>query len=660
MKVTFTISLLILFGLLAKAQPKAGTITGVIIDAHNAPMVGATVRLLKAVDSASVKAQTSDSHGNFIFTNVSDGSYFLSITVVGHQNYRSSFIAIANNSLGLPPVIMTPSQSIGLATVVVNAKRPLIQTEIDRTIINVESMISAAGSNSLEVLEKTPGVSVNASGEITLNGKSGVMILIDGRQTYMSGQNLSNYLKSIPGGSLDKIELMDNPPARYDAAGNAIINLKLKKSRTGGLTGGLQTAYSQGRYARSNHNLNLNYNRKKLNLFGNLSYNYERNYSLEEYDRLFYNAQQVLSSRILLDNKTTSRLNGANLVTGLDYNSSDNITYGVQINVNQTSQQSNYSYNNQNLSPSSLDSTGAGSSGINDQATHWSINANYAHRFGKSGRELTMDANYLNYTNQNEQSLDNYTYTPAGQVWSNRKYEYQIPSAIRVYNAKADYTYPLKGKAKMEGGVKTSFASNDNMAGYYQIINQVPVLDNTRANHFRYSENINSAYLSVQKAWRYIGILGGLRLENTHATGQQLGNAEVAGTQFTKDYTQLFPSLFINYKLDTLGRQSLNFSLSRRINRPNYQQLNPFIFIRNQYSYTSGNPLLTPQYQYRYELKYQYHQALRLGLSYNRFTDVVFRTTTVVNNVFISSPQNVGGGFMYILNLGSTLLPYPW
>ncbi|WP_342647919.1 TonB-dependent receptor [Mucilaginibacter sp. CSA2-8R] len=660
MKITITITLFIFFGLIAAAQQKAGIITGFIKDAHHNPVTGATIRLLKTTDSVSSQAGTSDANGSFMLNHVSNGTYLLRVTALGQQSYQSPPIIIKNSSVALSPIIMTSSQSIGLATVVVNAKRRLIQTEIDRTIVNVDAMISAAGSNSLEVLEKTPGVSVNASGDITLNGKSGVMVLIDGRQTYMSGQNLSNYLKSIPGGGLDKIELLDNPPARYDASGNAIINLKLKKIKTGGLTGGLQTGYSQGQYARSNNNLNLNFNRKKLNLFGNLSYSHEKNYNTEEYDRFFYNAQQVLSSMILLNDKSISRLNGANLVTGFDYNISDNTTYGVQVNINQTRQKSDYNYENMNFSPLLPDGTGTGSSLINDNLTNWSVNANYLHKFGKSGKELALDANYLNYTSRNEQLLDNYTYTPAGQASGNSRYYYQIPSAIRVYNAKADYSYSLRGKAKIEAGVKTRFASNYNTAGYYNVIDGTPVIDNTRSNQFKYAENINSAYFSVQKAWKYIGIMGGLRLENTHAAGRQFGNAQVAGTQFIKDYTQLFPSLFINYKLDTTGRQSFNFSLSRRINRPGYQQLNPFIFIRDQYSYTSGNPLLTPQYQYRYELKYQYRQALRLGLSYNRFTDVVFRTTTVVDNVFISTPQNVGGGFMYILNLGSTLVPYPW
>jgi hypothetical protein len=660
MKAALTVLFTSIIAFTCIAQEKAGTITAIIKDIHNAPITGATVRIYKAKDSVLIKAGTSDASGNIVLSNLNSGAYFLNVTALGQQEYKSAVIQLEDKSITLPPIVLTTAKSIGLAEVVVSAKRPLIQTEIDRTIVNVDAMISSAGSNSLEILERTPGVAVNANGEITLNGRSGVMVLIDGRQTYMSGQSLANYLMSLPGGVLDKIELMDNPPAKYDASGNAIINLKMKKNRAGGFTGGMQTGYSQGRYAKNNNSLNLNYNHKKLNVFGNLSYSQEKNYTADNYDRSFYNQQSALSSIIILDNHTIGKLKGGNAIIGLDYTLSENTTLGGQINLNKTDQKSDYGYFNETFNPLVLDSTGSGGTLINGRTTNLSTNINYSHKFGKSGRELTMDANYLNYDNDNNQLLDNYTYTPTGVELSNRKYFYNVPATIRVYNVKADYVLPLKGRAKFEAGVKSSIVNNDNVADYYNIINQVYTIDNSLSNHFKYLENINAAYINVQKNWKYLGIQAGLRAENTHADGRQLGNTLVAETRFTKDYTQLFPSLFINYKLDTIGKQSFNFSISRRINRPNYQVFNPFVFIRDQYSYTSGNPLLTPQYQYRYEIKYQYRQALRLGLSYNRFTDGILTTTSVTDNIFITKPQNIGKGFMYILNVGSTLSPYKW
>jgi hypothetical protein len=660
MKAIFCTLITLVIYFTATAQQKTGAITVTVKDMNNAAILGATIPLFKTADSVAINAGSSDANGRIMFDNLTERSYFLKVIAMGYQAYQSPIIQVDDSQIVVTSIILAEAKSRALAEVVVSAKRPLIQTEIDRTIVNVDAMISSASSNGLEVLEKTPGVMVNANGEITLNGRGGVMVLIDGRQTYMSGQSLTTYLKSLPGGVLDKIELMDNPPAKYDAAGNAVINLKMKKKRTGGFTGSIQTGYSQGKYARNNNNLNLNYGKKKLNVFGNFSYNLEKSYANDDYDRYFYDEQSALSSKIVLDNSTVNKQNGANSIVGLDYTITENTTLGAQINFNRTDQKSNYGYQNQTFDPVVLDSTGLGSTLTKEKATNLSANINLTQKLGKSGRELTMDANYLNYDTQNEQTLDNYTFLPSGAMLNNKQFFYHVPSSIRIYNGKADYVHPLNGNAKLEAGIKTSFVNNDNQADYYNIIDHVSAIDNSLSNHFKYSENINAAYINAQKGWKYWGIQTGLRVENTRATGRQLGNAEVAATSFTKDYTQLFPSLYIKYKLDTVGRQSFNFSITRRINRPNYQMLNPFVFVHDQYSYTSGNPLLTPQYQYRYELKYQYRQALRLGLSYNRFTDVIFRTTSVTDNIFTNKPQNIGKGFMYILNVGSSLSPYKW
>jgi len=644
----------------SKAQQNIGAIKATIKDIHNVAIPGATARIFKTGDTIAIKAGSSDNFGQIAFENLVYGTYILRVSAVGLRDYEESIFQLNRINLELPSIILLPGKSIGLTEVMITSKKPLIETEIDRTTVNVSAMISSASSNSLEVLEKTPGVTVNANGEITLNGRPGVMVLIDGRQIYLSAQGLANYLKTLPGGMLDKIELMENPPAKYDAAGNAIINLKLKKNRTGGLTGSLQNGYSQGRYAKNNNSLNLNYNHEKLNVFSNFSYNLEKAYTSDNYERFFNDYLSELKSRILLDNHTISRSNGLNVVVGVDYNISEYTTYGAQVSFNKSNQKNNYRYYNETFNPSMLDSTGSGGTFIKDEGTNHSANINYAHKFGKSGREISVDANYLNYESRNEQSLHNFTYAAMGEPLSYKRLFYYIPAEIHVYNAKADYIHPLKDKAKLEAGVKTSFVNNDNMADYYNIINQVSIINNSQSNHFKYSENINAAYLNVQKSWKHLSLQAGLRAENTHAKGRQLGNAVVAETQFIKNYTQLFPSLFINYKLDTISKQSFNLSISRRISRPNYQLLNPFIFIRDRFSNTSGNPLLTPQYQYRYDIKYQYRQALRLGLSHNRFTDIIFRTTSVKDDIFTVRPQNIGRGFMYILNAGSSLSPNTW
>jgi len=641
----------ILFSSTSLAQVKPGVISSTVKDSKNETIIGATVRLLKTTDTAVVATRMTDGDGKFQFINVGIGTYILKITAVGKKEFNSASLHVMESKgINLPIIIMFPAKSTELNEVVIKAKRPLIQMEIDKTVVNVDAMISSASSNTLEILEKTPGIVINAGGDITLNGRSGVIVLIDERPTYMSGQDLSLYLKSLPGSLLDKIELIDNPPSRYDASGNAIINIKLKKNRMGGFLGSIATGYSQGKYGRNTNSLNLNYNYKKVNLFGSMGYSYEKNYSNDNFTRNFFDVNNVPTSTVSLLNKQKSKSEGLNTNLGLDYAATTNTTYGFQVNLNDNKNIELLNYYSDNYSAEQLDNISMGNTNGENNRTNLGTNINFLHKFGKTGKELSADINYLNYRSTGNQSLIN----------NQDRFFYNLPSEINIYSAKADYVQTIKNNARFEAGFKSSFVINDNKSDYYNITDQGQVIDNGKSNHFKFRENINSAYINAQKGWKYLAVQLGLRLENTQSKGRQLGNEIVQQSQFSKNYTQVFPTLFLNYKFDTVGRNTLNFSISKRINRPNYQYLNPFLFFRDSYSYTVGNPELTPQYQFRYELKYQYKQLLRMGLSYNRFTDVIFQTTQVVNNVFIKKPENVAFGYMLLLNNSISLTPKDW
>jgi hypothetical protein len=540
------------------------------------------------------------------------------------------------------------TKDIKLNEVTIKAKKPLIQMEIDKTVVNVGSMISSSTSNTMEVLEKTPGVTVDANGGISLNGRTGVMVLIDGRQTYMSATDLTSYLKSLPGSSLDKIELIDNPSSKYDAAGNGIINIKLKKDRTAGVIGSLATGISQGELARSNHSLNLNYNRKKLNVFSNLGYSKDNNFSFDKYTRNFYNDQKELTSKIALLNDQKNRSQGLNGSLGLDYAVSNSTTFGIQLNLSSNERNANLGYDSKSFnSTNGLDSTSLGNTRSADDRTNIGVNLNVFHTFGKSGKEISFDASYLKYDGDGDQN-------------TNDQFLYLLPATSRIYTLKGDYVHPLKHKAKLEAGFKSSVVDNSIVANYYALNGASAKLDNLRSNDFKYLENINAGYLNAQKAWKYWSVQLGLRVENTNAEGEQFGNTDVAGSNFKRSYTQVFPGVVFLYKLDTVNARSISFALTRRINRPNYQNLNPFVFFRDKYSYSVGNPMLRTQAQYRYEIKYQHKRWLRFGLSYNHFIDVILPTTTVINDIFYTKQDNIGEGYMVLLNTGINIPVTEW
>jgi hypothetical protein len=635
------------------AQSSAKMISGVVKDSGNEVLPGSTVRLLKASDSTMVAGEVTDGSGKFQFNNLENNTYVLDITSLGQKKYVSVPLTISDeqSTIVLPAIILLPAKSVELKEVTVKAKKPLIEQDIDKTIVNVESMISSATSNTMEVLEKTPGISVGSNGEISLNGKSGVMVLIDGRSTYMSGQDLAAYLKSLPGGLLDKIELIDNPSAKYDAAGNAVINIRLKKNRAGGFTGSVSMGLTQGKYARNNDALNLNYSQKKVNVFANLGYNYEKNYALDIYDRRFYNASSKLISTVDLVNDQVYKNKGLNGNFGLDFTATAKTTFGLIFNLNRTNRNGIFDYKSKNYNADRvLELAGSGSTVGGDKRTNTGLNLNMLHKFNTSGRELSADVNYLHYTTKGNQTLQNLTFNRGEALINRTDFIYLTPSDINIYTAKADYVHPLKNKGKIEAGFKSSLIDNDNVFNFYNVKGGTQVIDNSNSNHFKYQENINAVYLNGQKSWKRFGAQLGIRVENTQIEGNQLGNEEVAGVKFTKNYTGFFPSAFVSYKLDDNGKNTFVLMAVRRISRPNYQLLNPFVFQRDQYTYSSGNPDINPQYQNRLELKYQHKQILNMGLSYNRFTNSILPATLTVDSIFLNRPDNIKGGYMLLLN----------
>jgi hypothetical protein len=546
---TSAILLLTLFSFSIFAQTISKTILGTVKNTQNEILPGATVKLLKATDSLMLAKEITNANGKFQFNNLQNGTYLLAITAMGQKPFTSVALTIddTRSNIVLPVIVLLPAKNIELKEVVVKAKRPLIEQDIDKTIVNVESMISSATSNTLEVLEKTPGVTVGSNGEISLNGRSGILVLIDCRATYMSGPDLAAYLKSLPGGLLDKIELMDNPSAKYDAAGNGIINIRLKKNRVGGFTGNSSMGSSQGVYGRHNGSLNMNYNHKKLNVFANLGANKEKNYNNDVFDRLFYDTRGQQTSNVLLLNDNISDNKSLNAILGLDFAATPKTTYGLMLNLNGGTRNAIIDYQSNNYNTNRLlDAIGNGNTVLNDKRTNFGTNLNLQHKFNKPGQEMMVDMNYLNYQSNGNQRVQNFRYLPEGALAEQDEFLYLVPGTINIYTAKADYVHPLKKKTSWEAGVKSSVIDNDNISNYFNVKGTVQTIDNGKSNHFKYHENINAAYFNTRKEWKRVGIQLGLRAETTQARGNQLGNEVVQGSTFTKNYTKVFPSLFIN------------------------------------------------------------------------------------------------------------------
>lgn len=609
--------------LITQAQFKGGTVAGRVVDGNAKIIESATITLLRVKDSSVAKISMANKEGNYVFENITEGKYRVSISAAGHKKAVTEMFEI---SATMPFVNLNTVELVtdikNLGGVTVSAKKPLIEQKIDRTVVNVEAAVTNIGTSALDVLEKSPGITVDKDGNISLKGKQGVQVYIDGRPTYLGGTDLANYLRSLNSNQLDQIEIMTNPPARYDAAGNSgIINIKTKKTTQVGYTGSFSSTWSQGRYPKVNESFNFNYRKNKVNLFTTLGYNNRKNFQDLAIQRRFIEPfTKIVKSHF--DQLSKIRENGQslNVKMGADYFASKKTTLGIVLTgFNNPGTFSNRSHvlisdPNDILQSQTLAAT------HNDRKwKHFGTNLNMRHVYDSTGKELTADLDYLRYTSKNAQDLVNAYFDATGRPTIKPDTLLgNLPQQIDIYTARLDYTRPLQNGAKLEAGVKTSYVITDNNAIYDSVNYGNRVRDIGRSNHFKYEENVNAAYLNLSKPFtkKWFAQVG-LRLENTYAKGRQISTGE----NFNRHYTQLFPTVFFQYKANEKNHIGLNYG--RRINRPDYEDLNPFLLFLDRYTFEQGNPNLRPQFSHNVELSHTYKGFLTTTLNMTRTTDII-------------------------------------
>jgi iron complex outermembrane recepter protein len=613
---------LALISLTGFAQNPVGNVNGKIVDGNQKILASATISLLKAKDSSIMKFSVANKEGLFSF-DAPYGKYLVSVTAIGHAKAFSPVFEINESTpvKTLQTIELVP-QNKSLATVTVIARKPLIEQKIDRTIVNVEASVANVGSSAMEVIERSPGVSVDKDGNISLKGKEGVMILIDGRPTQLGGTDLANMLRSMHASQLDQIEIMTNPPARYDAAGNAgIINIKTKKNRQDGYNGTLNAGYGYAKYGRFNEGLNLNYKVKKVNVFTNISHNYRKNFSqLNIQRKILDSAGTQVLNYFDQEAKMDNHANSFNAKLGLDYYVTKKTTLGVVFNG--FSNDGDYINRNLNLIADAVKAPETETRATVHNKQEWknfSTNLNMRTVLDTSGKELTTDLDYITYSPYNNQLMVNSYYNSGNTIpFQTDTLAGLLPQEIKIYSGRIDYSMPLKKGARFEAGLKSSIVHTDNNAIYDSVLNGGRVRDIGRSNHFIYKENINAAYVNLSgNLNKKISTQLGLRMENTNADGNQV----TTGERIQKNYTQLFPTAYLQYKMDAKNNFSLNYG--RRIRRPNYESLNPFIKFLDRYTYQQGNPNLRPQFSNNIELSHNYKNVLTTTLNYTQTHDII-------------------------------------
>lgn len=574
--------------------------------------------LLHRGDSTMVKTELSGQDGTYIFSGIQDGEYVVKVTFAGYATVTGAPLTIAGADKNIPDISLA-TQSSELKEVAIRAQKPFIEVRPDMLVVNTENSIVSAGSSVMDVLARSPGVRVDQDDNISLKGKAGVNVMVDDKIQPLSAEELANMLKSMPAASVDKIELISNPSSRYDAAGTAgIINIRTKKDQRMGLNGSVHGSFGQGIYHGETAGLNFNYRNKKVNAYCNYNYYYREGLNDVYFFRQFYTSG-ILQGIYDQHNYTTAPSESHTASCGVDYFTGPKTTLGISVKAQSTHRQTKGFYYSKVLDPVFTEQSYFTT--INFSDAHWNNyvpNLHLKHTFDSTGRELTADVDYGRYWNYyNQDFITGYFLPNDSATQSPYKLHAVIAGITQVRSAKTDYSGNIKWGVHLDAGLKSSYVTADNHPEFYDRSNGGNKYDSSKSDHFVYTENINAAYLNTNKEWKKWSLQLGLRAEQTIATGTE----KITGSSFTRNYTQLFPSFAAQRHLN--ASNDVGISMSRRIERPNYQQLNPFKFYVDPSTYKEGNPYLNPTLTYNAELSYVYKQRLITTVYYSHINNII-------------------------------------
>jgi len=634
-----------------------GRISGRVIVEPGEPLSYGTVVLLKVADSAVVKTVITNDAGGFEFMAVPEGRYRLRVMATGIVQ-EEPVLTVVDKQAALSAITIHVQRTVAqLQAVKIVAKKPLVEIKIDMTVVNVDALLSNTGSNAMEVLELSPGVRVD-NDNINLNGKQAVTIYIDDKPTYLQGNDLASYLRSIPASMLDKIEIMPNPPARYDAAGNGgIINIKLKKNRNKGFNAVIVSENIRGRRTRLIQSANLGYRTNKVNLYGNISYYKGTGLATINSNRDY--ATDTGSSLKTLTQVTTSNSPSYNIQVkaGIDWYISPKTTWSTYVSrYNRKLKEEISLHSSQSYFTTPVDSITEGVNRNRSNSGNSGFHSDFRHLYDTLGRELSFAVDYTGYEFDEELQNINTSYQKSSNDKTQEILNGYLSDKIKIFSVKGDYIYSVSKTEKIEAGLKSSLVSTYNNASYEGKFSDTMPSWYAANNQFTYREKIYAAYLNYNRQFKRIDIQTGLRLEHTRVTGKETGGT----ISFTRNYTRLFPTFFLSWQADRNALHRLQFSFGRRIARPGYANLNPFEVPRDRYTYSAGNPLLRPELSINFELAYIFRNNFTTSFFYNRLRDAINETVLTKGNLLYSIPGNLGSNAIHGFSINGSLHPFPW
>ncbi len=611
-------------------------IKGTVVDSTNTPIPYCAMAILNAKDSSLVKGNVANESGEFIFENIKVGNYIVKFTNVG---FKAGFSAPATvdslSQLILPPQILK-AEGITLKEVSVSAFKPTIEFKNGIVVMNVENNILSGGNTVFELLKRIPGVVVDAQNNISVNGQGGVRFLIDGRLQQIPTAQMINMLMGMPAESVSTLELIKNPPAKYDAAGSGgLINIVLKKAKVKGFSGSLSESNSHGDLWRGGTFLALNFKTNKLTLFTNSNFgwwNFETNNYFQRsisnngssFDCVSYGVQYPSRHAFFLSGGLEYEFS-KKTIAGINYNGSSNAHFTNTGNSWLDITHGNiYPYNRVNFLTTQT-------SDVNNP----SLNLTLQHKFDTLTK-IQLMADYTNYFESSTRNTNNLYYDNAGnEVIPRNLYASFIHSNFNVLTQKLDLTRDFKKSLTLETGFKSSFVDNaSNSVFQLTALNGQLSTDTSRSFSYKYTERILAGYFTLSKSFKKLELRGGLRTEHT------LINAYNKNSWFSlhRDYINFFPSGGFDYKFNE--KHNVQFNYSYRIDRPNYDQMNPAKTFYDQFAGGAGNPYLKPQYSHFGNMDYSFKGMITLSAAYQQINGFIYNYAYGNNNTTVDTTFN--------------------
>ncbi|WP_027392674.1 TonB-dependent receptor domain-containing protein [Aquimarina latercula] len=619
---------------------------GKVFDESN-PIPFANV-ILKDTSDKIVNGGITDDNGNFLIT-VKTGVYKLSVSFIGYESFYKE-VSIMDNTV-LEDIILSEEKN-ELDEIVIVSKKKIVERKVDRLVFNVENNIGTSGGDALDALSVAPGIAVDDD-QITMIGKSGMRVMVDDRIIQLSGEELISFLNSIPAGDIKKIEIITNPPAKYEAGGNAgLINIVYKKGLRDAWNNSTSLTYTQALFPVHVLRNNFTFQKNKTKFLFSL------NASLGDIDvdqeaEIFYtDGPWVINTN---QKRQSKDLSGRLM---FDYELTENSTLGFQYlgkvgdpDVSDTA--SAEIFNNQNTVDSLLISDGS-----NDRSLYnHSANIHYRSKLDTLGRSISVDLDYFEYNSDKDRTIVTESVLPNNELLGvNFSANNTTNQNIKNYSGKLDIEHPLQ-KLNLSYGGKVSILNSKYDTSFFNTITGEPILDPQQSDKFEYDENTQAVYVNASKKLgkKWEGQLG-LRLEST----QTEGFSRTLNQVNNNDYVQLFPTFYMSYKMNQSNSFSMNYG--RRINRPSYSQLNPARFFINSNTFSEGNPFLQPSFTDNFELTHTYKGKSSTGLFFSVEKDGIGVIPSVDNetNNQVINYQNFFTNYNYGLSQFYTFSAFQW